>query len=353
MRSQPRERLLNALLAALSLFFSLAVVEGGAEFALSHPAILASLHGPGGRVLALLRSCYMRFDRHIVQYLPACAVYDPEVSYTLKPGARAIVKNREYRVEYSANRAGLRDDDESLTSPAILVAGDSHAMGWGVASEDAFPKVIQRDLGVSVLNGAMSSYGTAREMALVERLRLHGVKAMVIQYCDNDIMENKYLVDHGRLDIMPERKYGALVVEHARATRYYPFKHVRDLASIAMRVMPRLTAPVAPSDPNAEEARYFAEVLLRHADLVEGRPVVLVELNDRNYNDDRFLRAVTALLDQPRYAALKPWISMVDVSKVLTDADYYVLDDHMRPSGHAKVAHLIEAELKRRGVLQR
>ncbi len=351
MRLTRREWIRNGLLLAASSIISLATIEGVVAFVLWHPRIMAADDGSIGRALALTRSYYMRNDRRIVQLLPGCARYDPQVTYTLIPGARCTVVNREHSVEYAANRVGLRDDDGALANPAIVVIGDSHAMGWGVAASDSFPKVMQHDLGIPVLNAAMSSYGTARELALLERLRLPGFKVLVIQYCDNDFNENKYLVDHGALQIQAEPRYRAWVDGHVRNTRYYPFKHVRNLFSSAL-ALPWSKAPPRP-DTNAAEAGYFLEVLLRYNKLIEGKTVVVIELNENNQNDDRFTQSLTALLDQPRYAGLKRWVAPVDVSKALTAADYYVLDDHMTPTGHAKVAQVVERELERRGALRR
>lgn len=340
----------SAVLVAASILFSLAAMEGVLAYAVSHPEILASADGTVGKLQMLARNYYMRKDRRIVQFQPDCAVYDPGVTYTLKPSARCIVENREHRVEYAANRAGLRDDDAALDRPAIVFAGDSHAMGWGVAAADSFPKKIGADLGLKTLNTAISSYGTARELAMLERLKLQDAKALVIQYCENDFDENTYLVNAGRLDILPEAKYRALVDEHGRDTRYYPFKLVRNLFSIARLAMPWRKPPPAPADTNAMEARAFLSVLLRHLPLLAGKVVVVLELNEHNRNDVKFTTAVDLLLSEPRFAALKPLVSTVDVSAALTTADYYLLDDHMRPSGHAKVAKLVEDELKRRGI---
>lgn len=340
----------NTVLVTASLVFSLAVMEGVLAYAMAHPELLASQDGTVGKAQMLARNYYMRKDRRIVQFQPDCAVYDPGVTYTLKPSARCIVENREHRVEYAANRAGLRDDDEALDRPAIIFAGDSHAMGWGVAAADSFPKRVGANLGLRMLNTAISSYGTARELAMVERLKLDGAQALVIQYCENDFDENTTLVNAGRLDILPEAKYRTLVDEHGRDTRYYPFKFVRNLFSIARLAMPWRKSPPVPSDTNAMEARAFLEVLLRHLPLLEGKAVVVLELNEHNRNDAKFVTGLGLLLSEPRFAALKPLVTTVDASTVLTDADYYLLDDHMRPSGHAKVAKLIEAELKRRGV---
>jgi len=231
------------------------------------------------------------------------------------------------------------------------VTGDSHAMGWGVPAEAALPKLLQRDLGVTVLNAAIASYGTARELAMLERLDLAATKAIVIQYCANDLEENQYLATRGRLDILPPEQYQATVAEHARETGYYPFRYVRNLLSLARFAMPWRKPPPVPPETSVVEARAFLEVLLRHEKLLAGKAVLVLELNEYNRNDDRFVQAVDLLVNEPRFAALKPLVSTIDIAPLLTDADYYLLDDHMRPSGHAKVAQAVEAALRKRGVV--
>ena len=89
------------------------------------------------------------------------------------PGHTCRVAGREYVVEYTADRAGLRDSDDALSRAEIVVLGDSHGMGWGVQGEQSFPKCLQGITGRRVLHASMSSsYGTAREMTLLERLAL-------------------------------------------------------------------------------------------------------------------------------------------------------------------------------------
>jgi hypothetical protein len=114
-------------------------VEGLIVLVLAHPRLLSPSGDPGGAVLAVARRYYVRDEEQIVQFLPPCAVYDPEVTYTLRPGTHCVVKNSEHTVEYDANRAGLRDDDASLDHPTVVVTGDSHAMGWGVPLRRASP----------------------------------------------------------------------------------------------------------------------------------------------------------------------------------------------------------------------
>jgi hypothetical protein len=344
--------LANGLLLVGSLFITLLLLEGLIAVALSHPSILAARDGSVSHVLAILRDYYMQSDRAIVQFEPECFRYDTGLTYILKPESSCKIVNRERVVEYRANRQGLRDSEDALAHPSIVVVGDSHAMGWGVAQSETFPKVLEREIKQPVLNAAMSSYGTAREMALLERLRLPEFPILIIQYCDNDFGENKSLVDKGTLEISPEPAFRSVAARFAERRHYYPFKHtIQILKRRRLLLRPQQSSP-AP-DTNAEEVRYFLEVLLRHKSLIEGKTVLVVELNGNNVNDDGFTASLTSLLNQPRFANLKHSVVPLDVSKSLTPADYYVLDDHMRAQGHAKVARLIETELRRRGALDR
>jgi hypothetical protein len=62
----------------------------------------------------------MRADRRILQYLPACARYDPALAWVLRPGAYEV-ENREQRVQYRISREGLPDDDDVLRAPSLIV----------------------------------------------------------------------------------------------------------------------------------------------------------------------------------------------------------------------------------------
>ena len=55
------------------------------------------------------------------------------------PGHTCRVAGREYVVEYTANRAGLRDSDDALSRAEIVVLGDSHGMGWAYKANRASP----------------------------------------------------------------------------------------------------------------------------------------------------------------------------------------------------------------------
>ena len=99
-----------------------------------------------GGLLQSARVYHMEQDRKMMQYLADCARYDNELAYTLKPGS-CQVASREFDVGYRINSAGARDEEASLESPQVVVIGDSHAMGWGVAQEHTFPELLENRTG--------------------------------------------------------------------------------------------------------------------------------------------------------------------------------------------------------------
>ena len=95
-----------------------------------------------------LRRIYIEEDWSVVQADLDMVEYDPEVTYLLTPTASRHV-NREFDTTIRGNSAGLRDDEASLTSPDVIVLGDSYAMGWGVEQEEAFPQALEKKTGLT------------------------------------------------------------------------------------------------------------------------------------------------------------------------------------------------------------
>ena len=167
----------------------------------------------------------------------------------------------------------MRDEDALLDAPEVIVLGDSHAMGWGVGQEEALPQVLARKSGRRVLNAAVSSYGTARELLLLDRLDASRLRVLVVQYSDNDLPENRTFRENGnQLPIMSEAQYQNIVRHYASQRSYYPGKYVYRLF---LKVF-RLEEPepdqlrMDPVTP-AEEAELFVNVLT-HAQPRRARP---------------------------------------------------------------------------------
>jgi hypothetical protein len=79
-------------------------------------------------------------------------------------------------------------------------------------------------------------------------------------------------------------------------------------------------------------------------DLLRGRHVVILKLNGFGLINPRFINAARS-----RTAGLGLDLTFVDVSTVLTSQDFFVLDPHMHPSGHQKVAALLAGVIRARG----
>ena len=342
----------SAALVLFNVIIGVALLEGIFLTLLHSPGLTARSPKP---VQRLVQQIYRHFNRMLVQFDPACAVYDPEVTYTLKPGA-CTFRNIEFETRIEVNGRGVRDREAALDHPDVIVVGDSHAMGWGVEQNEAFPKVLAQRTGLNVLNAAVSSYGTAREMLLLNRFDTSHLQVLVIQYADNDLPENRSFREHeGRLPITPESDYQQIVRYYASQQAYYPGKYVFRLVMKLLRLEEpepdqlRMD-PITPMD----EAELFVYVVT-HGARVPLNEVQLVVLEVNQDIGPR--RPFMAALDQfKRNEANPPYIQRLitlDTAVLLSPEDFFVLDDHMKPSGHQAIgealANAITSSLRKQG----
>lgn len=326
------------VVAAASMLICLTFAEALLALGLRHP--------PGwsaGPVRGLIHRIHIAADWPMVQYTPACARWDSELTYTLRPPGCTIT-DREFTVRYEVNAAGLRDDDASLAAPRLIVLGDSYAMGWGVAQDAAFPQRLEQRLGIRVLNAGVPSYGTARELRLLRRLDASAAGAIVVQFCWNDVAENRAWVEGGgQFPTSSRETYDRLIADHARSLSYYPFKHLVTLLGM-LRAERAPSQPVAPSyDPLVRAAEDLL-ALLTHG-IAVGTPVVVLVSCERETAVGTALRAALA---SGRHADLASRVTVVDPSPTLRPEHIYPLDGHWTAAGHAMVADLVATELLRR-----
>lgn len=290
-----------------------------------------------GHALRVFRQYYASHDRQIIQLLPDCAVYDPELTYLLRPPGCRIV-NREHTVDYVVNRLGARDDEGSLDGPEIIVLGDSQAMGWGVGQTQTFSELLERETGSRVLNLAISSYGTVRELKLLDRADRSRLKTLVIQYCQNDAPENLAFESEGnRLPISDRAVYEKTVEDYLARTAYSPWKHTRRL----VQIWRHLGAPWAPPDTVEEhlvDARAFLNALAESGIDLGGIEIVVFEVNGFARNDAYFTTALESTVEQ--LPPESPWrrVQVLDLSPELTEDKYYKIDDHLTAEGHRTIA---------------
>ena len=126
------------------------------------------------------------------------ATDEPDLPYVLRPGFDAVVRHGPYRVHVRTNALGLRGP-EVAARPApgvhrILVLGDSATFGEGLAVEEAFPALLERELTQrtdgrwEVLNAGIEGYNTVAELAWLRTRGLAlGPRTVVVAFNLNDI----------------------------------------------------------------------------------------------------------------------------------------------------------------------
>jgi hypothetical protein len=326
----------RGLVLLASSLVAILVCEGMLAFALQFPTMWTHSH----RAPMLLRNLHRLTEWRMVQFEPMCSRYEAQLTYTLRPGG-CVIRDREYAVRYLVNSAGLRDDEASLDHPSVIVLGDSVAMGWGVEQEQSFAERLQKSTGLKVLNAGISSYGTVRELMLLDRLDVRALRALVVQYSWNDNEENRlYLENGGHLPSLSRADYEKSRDQYLRGLVYYPGKYL--VAMMRLAATPRAAHA---QDATLDAAHAFLEVLMLHRMTLQDVVVVPAGRNRR-----RFARAVRESLHLQSYQPLSSVVSVVD-GPILHPHDEFPLDGHPTVSGHAAYAAAVREELARRGLL--
>jgi hypothetical protein len=329
-------------LAVLLFVFIMGCLEGVCTFFLHHPDRLPySMEGA-------FDYYYNKYGRSIIQFDKKASVYDPELFYTLKPDARFSFSNAEFDNGYRINRLGVRDDDSSLLKPAVICLGDSYSMGWGVEQDSTYPEELEHISHKKVLNTAISSYGTAREITLLHRFDTSALTHLVVQYYDNDIEENTdYLKNNHVLKVSPREKYDATVKIDWALSAYYPGKNFLNISQIYIKQLINKVVPVFPltsgsisSGVTAEsQAGLFLKVL-GDAPVNFSTCKVIVFFPSKDFALSRaFEKSIDSLLHESPYKErFGNQVKLLKVSELLQPDDYYILDIHLRSSGHRKIA---------------
>ncbi len=349
-----------AIVACLGLILVLAAMEGVLAVMLAHSDRL-----PSGFLLDGVRSIYLREDWSIPQADLSVVAYDPELTYLLRPGPARFANrefdtslagnsaklprfvNREFDTTLAGNSQGLRDDETSLERPDLIVAGDSFSMGWGVEQDETYAQVLEQRTGLRVLNAAMSSYGTARQVILLERLDLSAARAVVVQYFMNDFEENRAFVDSGyTLAVTPETEFLESVRDFELQTRYRPLDYLKAFLD-RRSYFPELET-ISP--------RIVAETCLRvlaSSDELGHLPILFLQIDPwGRFGHHDVVAPIAELLEsEPEYSDLRSHMTLISLEGVFTEGDLFRLDPHLRPRGHEKVAAEIERALRSAGLL--
>ena len=301
---------------------------------------------------SLFRAYYMNAEREIISYLPTCARYDQDLTYTLKPGECRFA-NREYGTHLQVNSMGLRDDEASLQAPEIIVLGDSHAMGWGVQQEDSFPQRLEQASGMKVLNAGVPSYGTARELLLLKRLDTSHLHYLVIQYCNNDDEENALFLRRGGKQVpMSVADYQQESATYRALLPYWPLKYLDYtfgevqflLGQWWEKHQGRLPASETVLSPDQAVERFLA-VLAASGVNLPGVKIIVLDMNAVERRSWPFIPALQARLKSPGQdlPLMAKGFVAIAIPELADQHYYFNLDDHMNREGHERVAQALLA----------
>jgi len=265
----------------------------------------------------------------------ACARYDSGLFYTLKPGI-CCFNNVEFETALTINNLGTRDSEEATQNPEIIFLGDSFTMGWGTPDDSCFTAFVKHKTPRKILNAGISSYGTAREIKLLSRLDTDSLRTLVIQYHNNDFEENQeYVKGPFKLKISNERTYLDFTEKVRKRSDYYFGKHC---ANLAYNTLKNITGKYDLYKFDPEEVRDFISVLEHSAVPLDKVQIIFFETCSYNNYISKFSDELQTEIQNKTYPDYIRNIKILKLEGILTDNDYYILDDHIRPSGHKKIA---------------
>lgn len=291
-------------------------------------------------VRTITRTIYWHTRTHW-QMSPACAEYDNELLYKPRPGT-CDFNNIEFDTSLHFDASGARTTSapspslKSASLPRIVILGDSHAMGWGVEDDETFASVLASQYGYSTINLAVSSYATPRELRRLERdFDVKPNDVILIQYCDNDLRENQHFLKTESVG-----PYELAQLQELQSYRPTPAEPL-SIAALVVRLLWREVVGWLPGGksagrssfddalPGGSAAHTFLGVL-NHFQAFTRNRIIVVAINGPGLGTH---------LSQGSQQFEHAGITMLVPN--LGPDEFYAIDDHMRPRGHALVAEQI------------
>jgi hypothetical protein len=347
--SNHRRKEITALAITVLLFM---VVEAGLYYHFKNPALY------GYRITKVLQDVYVASAFPTITVQPGKAVYNNALFYKLLPHANFRFECAEYKVSYSTNSAGLRDDEGSLQKPSLIFLGDSFTMGYGVHQDSTYPQQVERLTGLKTLNAAISSYGTARELTLLQQLDTSNLQYLFIQYCSNDEEENAAYIKNNFKYTPPSIKfYQQMQLVERWQKQYFPLKN----AALFLKYWSNSIK--AKQYANQPSQAYYNPLIITDTAIHNFMSILSkTDWRAKKYklvvlHNDPFITGNDPFIDickkiQQAHTNLKNLgaIDFINVNTALLKEDYYHFDNHTNNSGNRKVAAAIVTYLMKAGI---
>jgi lysophospholipase L1-like esterase len=291
---------------------------------------------------------------------------DAESGYTLRPGFHGseIARGHEFDVPVAIDARGLRDHRHTAPPrPLVLALGDSMTFGEGVDADQAWPAVLERALGVRVVDGGVPGYGSpqmrGRLHELLPALRPDLLIVALSPHWDQQRCAQPFLYRHGyivaagfadKLRLIDGNLYLADVrwpVVGAATVWAKRYSHLARLALPALRAAAGAVARggrAAAGDQSGDVSATAATLVGMRGDAADaGVPMLVVFLDSRGpqYEADR--DALAAALRQRRvdFVALDDLVPS-EAWKPLR----YPHDGHWNAAGHQRVGQLLAPRVR-------
>ena len=84
-------------------------------------------------------------------------------------------------------------------------------------------------------------------------------------------------------------------------------------------------------------------------EVLNNKTIIVLEVNGYNQNSPRFIQQVCTEFERVKKSGSDVRFSLhtVDVSEILSERSYFVLDDHINAIGHSQVARLLVETIRR------
>ncbi len=302
--------------------------------------------------LRFFQNLYSLFNTSF-QYQPKISEYNPTLGYLFRKNITSSFSQWEFSTKkVSTNFLGLRDDSLSGTHPDIIVLGDSFSAGWGVEQDEMFGNLLEKKLNREVLNAGISSFGTVRESLLLKQLPKDSCRLVIIQYCANDLEENKAWGDsiEAFRPSINVQKYSDNRIRNRAREIYVPFKF---LFFASLKMMQYIFLPPEKHDVvysnksnnPSEHTGYFLKALRYLKSIYKGK-ILITSLSNSVRFDTQFIQ------DTEQRAEKEDWENLyfLNVSPPFKRVDNYIIDGHNTPSGHRKIAGQLSDFIKKNGL---
>ena len=272
-----------------------------------------------------------------------CLMYtETNVVYKAKPGECQLT-NIEYSTKLTHDNNGYRNANTRDNSE-IIVIGDSHAHGFGVNDSQTFSFILEKKYFHKTKNLGIGSYATKRELESLKEYT-NNEKVVVIQYCDNDINENEKSLE------LPDDEFNKKVKEIWEGIiKIYLKNKIENKFILAINdATIRLTTPnyeskskfYSTSDRDINnEAKVFSKIVSKYRAILENKQIIVFESAGWGKNHPNFKETFEKQLKE-----INPSLNftILNSNKILSNDNYYFLDDHLNVSGHAKIAEVINS----------